>query len=211
MKICEKFLSIQGESYRTGELCYFIRCSGCNLRCSYCDTEYAYEEGVEFTPDQMVRAAAESGTSLVEITGGEPLLQSDLTELCTKLLKQGLEVMIETNGSQDISCVPEGVIKVMDIKCPGSMEKDSFLESNISFMSCKDEYKFVISDIEDYMWAKAYYKSRLKGIGSRTSFSPEIGRLKPGDLWEWIVRDRLDVRFGLQIHKLVFSNDVKGV
>lgn len=205
VKVSETFSSLQGESSYAGLPCFFIRLSGCNLRCSYCDTEYAYEEGREVPVAELVDAAVESGMPLVEITGGEPLLQDGFSALAGELLeKSGARVLVETNGSCSLSAVPEGVIAVVDVKCPGSGESGSFREENIALLRQYDEVKFVLSDRADYEWAREFVDSR--GITEKCAsvqFSPVAGGLAPEELAQWLVEDGLNVKMQLQLHKVL--------
>lgn len=208
MKVCEIFSSIQGESSYAGLPCTFIRLSGCNLRCSYCDTTYAYDEGFEMTVEQVMDAVRGSGIPLVEITGGEPLLQKEVFDLIDKLIKEGYRVLIETNGSVDIGDVNKEAIIIMDIKTPGSGMSKEFMPSNLSLLKSVDEIKFVICNRRDYEWAREFINTHsLKG---QILFSPASGMLDPEELSRWIIEDRLNVRLNLQIHKYIFRS-LRGV
>lgn len=209
MKVCEIFSSIQGESSYAGLPCTFIRLSGCNLRCSYCDTTYAYDEGLEMTVDQVMDAVRDAGIQLVEVTGGEPLLQKEAFTLIDKLVKEGYKVLIETNGSVDIGNVNKEAIIIMDIKTPGSGTSSDLMLSNLSLLKLEDEVKFVICDRRDYEWAKEFINTHsLKG--HRILFSPVFDMLDPEILSRWIMQDRLNVRLNLQIHKYIFKS-LRGV
>ena len=205
--VCETFVSIQGESSYAGFPCFFIRLSGCNLRCGYCDTVYAYEAGRKVSVEELVKECAESSMRLVEITGGEPLLQDGFSALAEALGNlSGRKVIVETNGSQDISKIPDGVISIMDIKCPGSGEADAMDWGNIDKLSPIDEVKFVLSDRDDYEWSRdVVQKYSLNEICNAVFFSPvmsESGEELIADLGKWIVDDRLDVRLQVQLHKV---------
>jgi 7-carboxy-7-deazaguanine synthase len=204
MKVSEVFSSIQGESTYAGLPCFFIRLSGCNLRCSYCDTAYAYVGGEQRTIPSLVEEFQRSGLSIAEITGGEPLLQPKTPALAEALLKGGaLKVLVETNGSKDIGGLPAGTVVVMDVKCPGSGMADSFDLANLDRLRMHDEVKFVISDRADFDWAADFVKRHeLPGRCGAVLFSPVADRLKPGDLGRWLVEARLPVRLQVQLHKI---------
>ncbi len=209
LRVNETFLSVQGESTHQGRPCFFIRLTGCNLRCIYCDTSYAWEEGEETTIESLIRAARNSGVKLVELTGGEPLLQQGSTDLITGLCDEALEVLVETNGSMDISVVDPRATVIMDIKTPGSGMSEKTDLRNLQKLKPTDEVKFVITSEEDYLWARDFV--RHKGLeGPRTLFSPAWQHLSPELLSEWLLRDRLNVRLNLQIHKYIFG-DRRGV
>lgn len=202
MKISEIFISIQGEGSLVGIPMIFVRLSGCNLRCTYCDTTYSYDNGKEFSVDELLRIIKSSQLKYVAITGGEPLLQNEIYDLMDKLIDMKHNVVLETNGSISIERVPRQVKIILDIKTPGSsMESKNCLE-NLRFLKKADEIKFVITDRRDYEWAKDF----LKKYSTKTReilFSPAIGFLQPSKLAEWIIEDRLQVRFNLQIHKFL--------
>lgn len=206
LHVCETFISIQGESTHAGTPCFFIRLAGCNLRCSYCDTSYAYAAGTPRRVSQLVEDFRASNVSLVEVTGGEPLLQPDVIGLLKALQRCGT-VMIETNGSQDISQVPAGVIIIMDIKCPGSGESGSTDWQNIQRLRPYDEVKFVIRDRNDYDWARRVVMNlNLPEQCHAVLFSPVFNVANPAELADWIIRDRVPVRLNLQIHKMVWNH-----
>lgn len=202
MKISEIFISIQGEGSLVGIPMIFLRLAGCNLRCTYCDTTYSYDNGKEFSVDELLRIIKSSQLKYVAITGGEPLLQNEIYDLMDKLINMKHNVVLETNGSISIERVPRQVKIILDIKTPGSsMESKNCLE-NLRFLKKADEIKFVITDRRDYEWAKDF----LKKYSAKTReilFSPAIGFLQPSKLAEWIIEDRLQVRFNLQIHKFL--------
>jgi 7-carboxy-7-deazaguanine synthase len=213
-KVIELFESIQGESSYTGKLCFFIRLSGCNIACSYCDTEYAQSSsiGEEMTIKELVNAVNASGIPLVEITGGEPLMQKNIEQLCDALLANGNEVMIETNGTYDISSIPSAVKRVVDCKTPSSGFASKNLCSNYEFLTSNDEVKFVISDRNDYEYSKEIVtKYELLSKTENILFSSVWERLEPKQLVAWIVEDKLPVRFQLQIHKVIWDPDAKCV
>ena len=203
MSICETFTSIQGESSYAGFSCFFIRLSGCNLRCSYCDTKYAYSQGEEVEIEALISEAHASRAAIIEITGGEPLLQNGFHELARKLRDEVRRpVLVETNGSCDISIIPEGVFAIVDIKCPGSGESEAMDMKNIGRLRSYDEVKFVLGSRADYEWARTLVGERLLTSSCSTVFfSPVMDVLPPGDLSDWIIRDGLEVRLQVQLHK----------
>lgn len=213
LKVNEIFYSIQGESTRAGEPCVFIRLSGCNLRCSYCDTTYAYEEGFLMDLAEIVTKVKGFNCSLVEVTGGEPLLQGEAPDLITKLIGQGYKLLLETNGSKDISTVDKRCVKIMDIKCPSSgMEQKNNLE-NLHRLNQGDEVKFIIAGRVDYEYAVDIV-SRIpeeEKRGVHILFSPCFGRIEARELSEWILKDKLNVRLNLQLHKYIWPPDKRGV
>lgn len=210
--INEIFYSIQGESIYSGRPCTFVRLTGCNLRCSYCDTQYAYEEGIKMKITQIMRQVAYYKCPLVEITGGEPLLQNETPLLISKLLENGYDVMMETNGSFDISRVDERCIKIVDIKCPSSNESEKNDLENLKRLHSKDQIKFVIGNHEDYKYAKSIISSHCPDFpGDRILFSPVYGKLSPANLADWILKDHLNVRLHFQLHKMIWPDKNKGV
>ena len=205
VNVSETFVSIQGESSYAGLSCFFIRLAGCNLRCRYCDTPSAYRPGTDVPIDELVAACTASGTAIAEITGGEPLHQPGFRALALALRRrlQG-PVLVETNGSLDVSVVPDGVVAIVDVKCPGSGEAGSFDPANLSRLRRDDEVKFVLSDRADYDWAKAFVLEHEPAMrGRKAIFSPVWGTLKGGDLAQWILEDRLPVRLQVQLHKVL--------
>lgn len=212
MKVCEIFVSIQGESTFAGVPCTFVRLSGCNLRCSYCDTPYAYEEGTEMSVDSILYKVSEEGIRLVEITGGEPLLQHDeVSELMKRLLAAGYKVLIETNGSVSIGSLDSRVIVIMDVKTPSSNMSARNDFSNFAYLKPADEIKFVISDRNDYEWSKKLVLEQ--GLSKRCTilFSPAAGTIPPRELAGWILQDRLEVRLNMQLHKIIYNPDERMV
>ncbi|HOV86352.1 MAG TPA: radical SAM protein [Syntrophobacteraceae bacterium] len=209
----EIFHSIQGESSLAGWPCVFVRTAGCNLRCSYCDTRHAYEEGRLVELPDLIPQIQQYGCPLVEITGGEPLIQKETPDLIVELLDRGMCVLLETNGSQDISRVDPRCIKVVDFKCPSSGETDSIDFRNIGRLQERDEVKLVIADWNDYQFAKDIMRQVMKLSFSdlKIHFSPVYGRLEPRELVSWILRDGLRVRLNLQLHKYIWGPDRKGV
>ncbi|MBW2607695.1 MAG: radical SAM protein [Deltaproteobacteria bacterium] len=206
----EIFYSIQGESLFSGRPCAFVRLTGCNLRCSYCDTRYAYEKGTEMEIDQILKQVDLFNCPLVEITGGEPLIQPETPLLIYRLLENGHEVMLETNGSLDISILDERCIKIVDMKCPSSTESDKNDLKNLKRMNKKDQVKFVIGTRKDYEYAK-----KVKEIipdrfpGHHILFSPVFGEIVPSQLANWILEDKLDVRLHLQLHNIIWPDGEK--
>lgn len=212
LTITEIYKSVQGESTWAGLPCIFVRLTGCNLRCVWCDTEYAFYGGTRKTVDEVVDACAALDCTLVEITGGEPLLQRHCATLAQRLLDHGFTVLCETSGALPIDRLPAGVIKIMDLKCPGSGEETKNDWSNIVRLSPKDEVKFVIADRADYEWARdVVRKHALESRCHQVLFSPVFGSIDPKSLVEWILADNLPVRFQVQLHKLVWPPDTKGV
>jgi len=210
LKVNEIFLDIQGESTWIGKPCVFVRLTGCDLRCSYCDTKYAYHKGKQYNLNDVIRKVRSFGCSLVEITGGEPLLQPETPKLVQKFLDDGFSVLIETNGTLDISTINPHAVRIMDIKCPGSGEHTKNNLNNINFIHPHDNIKFVITDRKDYIWAKKILKKFELSKRCEVLFSPAIDWLPPKRLANWIVEDVLPVRFQPQLHKLIKSRKIKG-
>lgn len=212
--ISELFSSIQGESSYAGLPCFFIRLAGCNLNCSYCDTDYARDakSGTEYSVAEIMAKTKETGIPLVEITGGEPLLQEGVKELCQKLLEADVQVLIETNGSMAIADIPPEVIKILDCKCPTSGETDKMDFVNFALLSKTDEIKFVISDREDYDYAVGILnKYELNRKVNNILFSPVLSN--PGlsvQLARWILQDKICVRMQLQMHKIIWGPEERG-
>lgn len=207
----EIFRSIQGESTYAGLPTTFIRTTGCNLRCSWCDTKYAYEDGTGMTVDDIADKVANLGSGLVEITGGEPLLQVGVDGLARHLLDSGSNVMIETNGSIDIGKIDKRATIIMDVKCPGSGMSDRMRWENLDCLDRKDQVKFVIAGRADYVWILDLF-GRYKRLLDRTIlFSPAFGLMPPDDLASWILADKIDVRLQLQTHKYIWGPNRRGV
>jgi 7-carboxy-7-deazaguanine synthase len=224
MFITEIFKSIQGEGTRAGLPCVFVRLTGCNLRCTWCDTAYAFHGGKKMSvEDVMARVEELAGNDktvpLVELTGGEPLLQEEVYPLAEKLVAAGYTVMIETSGEKFVGRLPREVIKIVDVKCPDSGEADTFEMKNLDAVSENDEIKFVISSRKDYEFAREF--TREHGLSEKVKqvlFSPVFddpeGKwkgLEPRQLVEWMLEDGLKVRLGLQLHKFVWHPATKGV
>jgi 7-carboxy-7-deazaguanine synthase len=212
LTINEIFHSIQGESTHTGRPCVFVRLTACDLRCSWCDTPYAFHEGRKMSVDQVVADVDAFECPVVEITGGEPLLQPDVYPLMRRLLERGHTVMLETGGHRSIAQVPAGVIRIVDVKCPGSGEVEKNDWTNLDMLTPADEVKFVIKDRADYEFARdVVLRHALVGRCAAVLFSPVHGVLAPKDLAAWILADRLSVRLQLQAHKYIWSPETRGV
>ena len=212
MVITEIFKSIQGESTFAGLPCIFVRLTGCNLRCHWCDTAYAFHGGKKMTVEDVLGEVHQLGGKLVEITGGEPLLQEDVYPLTDRLLGDGFQVLVETSGERNISRLPRAVTKVLDVKCPGSGEGGTFCTENLGALEKKDQVKFVIADENDYAFARDFMlQHNLAGRVDEVILSPVFGKLHPRLLTEWILRDGLEVRLGLQIHKFIWDPATHGV
>lgn len=211
MRITEIFYSIQGESRFAGLACVFVRSTGCNLRCVWCDTDYSFYGGQEMSIDEIINKVESYGCKLVELTGGEPLLQNDVYELANRLLDKDYTVLIETSGERDISKLDPRVIKIMDIKCPGSGESEKNRWQNLEYLNPQDEVKFVVKDHEDYKWAVEVVKKHNLENRVHLLFSPVWGELELVNLAQWILRDRLKVRFQVQLHKFIWSPERRGV
>lgn len=214
LDVCEIFYSIQGESTWAGIPTVFIRLAGCNLNCSWCDTTYAQKPtGNFYTIDGLINIVSKYGIKVVEITGGEPMLQSGTSVLMKNLIELGYRVLLETNGSLLLKNAPPGVIKIMDIKCPSSGMHEKTLWENLQYLNpFNDEIKFVIADRVDYEFAvnKINEKS-LHRYCRAILFSPILDRLPPYELAHWILSDKLNVRLQLQLHKVIWGNNVRGV
>ena len=211
LKINEIYYSIQGESSFTGLPCIFIRLTYCNLRCSYCDSEYTFYEGNDMSINQILDKIREYPCKLVEVTGGEPLVQKECIELLQKLVELNYNVLLETSGSLTIKNVPNQVINIIDFKCPTSNMEKKNLWDNINYLKNGDEVKFVIGDREDYDWAKR--KIKKYGIEDKCSIlmSPSYNQIQEKELVKWILEDNLNVRFQIQLHKKIWPEEEKGV
>ncbi len=209
----EIFYSIQGESSYAGLPCVLVRLAGCNLRCTYCDTKYAYGEGSAMNIPEIIGRVRGYNCRLVEITGGEPLIQTDTPALISGLIDMGLTVLLETNGSVDISAVDGRCIRVLDIKCPSSGEAEKNDFGNLSVLTHEDEIKFVVGDRADYEYAK-WVMSEFAGVlGSLKPpiISPVFGKIDLKSLAAWILNDRLRARLQVQLHKIIWGPDLRGV
>lgn len=211
MRVTEIFHSIQGESSYVGQPCVFVRLTGCPLRCTWCDTEYAFYGGNEQSIEQILAKVDSYGCHLVEVTGGEPLAQAQSLALITRLCDRGYQVLIETSGAIDIAPVDRRAHVILDVKCPGSGMTDRMYWPNLSQLTMKDEAKFVLADRKDYDWAREIL-TQYELIGRcAVLMSPVFGSLEPRQLAEWVLADRLPVRFQLQLHKLIWAPDMRGV
>lgn len=211
LKVAELFASIQGESSFAGMPSAFIRLAGCNLRCRYCDTSYAWEDGKEMEIEEIAARITKMGQYLVCVTGGEPLLQQGTKRLATMLLRQGHEVLVETNGSLPINILPARVRKIVDVKTPGSGEGGSFLRANLADMSSCDELKFVLTGRSDFDWSLRFIqRNRLEGR-LKMLMSPAYGLLEAATLAGWIIRAAMPLRLNVQLHKILWGADARGV
>jgi 7-carboxy-7-deazaguanine synthase len=209
--VSELFYSLQGETSYAGYPCAFIRLAGCNLRCSFCDARYTYEEeGREMLLSELLAFAASHPAALVGVTGGEPLLQESVYSLLKKLITANRTVLLETNGSLNISKVPGEVIKILDLKCPDSGMHEQMDFKNLHFLSPRDEVKFVLSSRADYEWAKATIATYRLDRTARLLFSPVAGQLPAPELAEWLLADQLPVRLQLQLHKTLWPTMSRG-
>ncbi len=212
LTVNEIYGSIQGESTFAGERCAFVRLTFCDLRCTYCDTAYAFYEGSKRTIASILDEVAALDIPLVEVTGGEPLLQPNAPDLMRAFCERGYTVLVETAGAHDISVLDERVIRIMDLKCPDSGMCDRNLWSNIDHLTRRDEVKFVIGSRGDYEWARDQVaKFNLADRVRAVLFSPVFGRVEPKAIVEWILADRLPVRFQLQMHKFIWPPAERGV
>jgi 7-carboxy-7-deazaguanine synthase len=212
LTINEIFHSIQGESTFAGRPCVFVRLTACDLRCRWCDTPYAFHEGRKMSVDDVIAEVEARGCQTVEVTGGEPLLQPDVYPLMQRLIDSGKTVLIETGGHRSIANVPAGVIRIVDIKCPGSGESGKNDWSNLEQLTTHDEVKFVIADRRDYEYAREIVRrENLPARVNAVLFSPVHGELDPKQLAEWVIGDRLDVRVQLQVHKYIWTPETRGV
>jgi 7-carboxy-7-deazaguanine synthase len=214
LKINEIFFSIQGESTRAGFPCAFVRMTGCNLRCAYCDTTYAYEDGREMSVEEILRAVARFPVNLLEITGGEPLLQAETPQLITKLADSGQTVLVETNGSISLEGLDERAVVVMDIKCPGSGMSEQVRWENIPLLKSQDEVKFVLTDRDDYEWALDVVERYRLNEEHAVHLSPAYGKLDPQLLASWMLespRPQSNIRMQLQLHKYIWPHVERGV
>jgi len=211
LKVNEIFYSIQGESSYAGNPCVFIRLTGCNLRCSYCDTSYAYEAGEMMQLHEIVEKAESYRCSLAEITGGEPLLQQGTPLLICALMEKGFQVLLETNGTQNIGKTDSRCIRILDIKCPSSGEHEKNDFANLDRITDRDEIKFVIGDRNDYEYALQILKQIRGAAKNFVHFSPVYGKLHPRVLAQWMLADHADARLHLQMHKYVWPPEQRGV
>ena len=211
LKINEIYYSVQGESTHAGRPCIFIRLTYCNLRCTYCDSEYAFYEGKDMEITHIMNEIKQWGCNLVEVTGGEPLFQDKCINLLNELVNSNYEVMLETGGSLSISDVPKKVIKIVDFKCPSSAMVKKNLWSIVDDLQPHDEVKFVIGDRGDFDWAKDRITEYSLDKICTLLFSPTFGKIDPQLIVEWILVENLPVRMQMQMHKMIWSPDKQGV
>lgn len=212
MKICEIFHSIQGETTYSGLPCVFVRTSGCNLRCFYCDTKYAYEGGTEKSVDEILAQVRSYECRLVMITGGEPLAQRDaVNSLIDSLLRDEYKILLETNGSVSIENIDRRVVKIMDLKCPDSGMSEHICWENLQHLCQHDQVKFVLSSRRDYEWAREVIAKYPLLDGLEILLSTAFGRLESENLVKWMLDDKLNARFQLQIHKHIWHPETRGV
>ena len=211
LRVHEIFFSLQGESTFAGRPCVLVRLTGCQMRCRWCDTEHAFYAGEWLLVDEVVERVAGYGCPLVELTGGEPLLQPGAATLLRRLCDRGLEVLLETGGGLDISGVDARVRRILDVKCPGSGEAANNRWQNLDDLRATDEVKFVLANREDYEWARRVVEERRLHEVCPVHFSPVSQSLEPAELAAWVLADRLPVRLQLQLHKLLWGPDTRGV
>ena len=212
LTVNEIYQSIQGESTWAGSPCVFVRLAACDLRCTWCDTTYAFRDGSRRSLDEVVADVLAFNCPLVEITGGEPLLQEDVYPLMERLLAAGKTVLLETGGHRSTARVPSGVVKIVDVKCPGSGESGRTDWANLDRLTARDELKFVLQDQTDYEYARGIVTAhRLAGRCGALLFSPVHGRLDPRALARWVLADGLPVRVQLQVHKYIWGEEARGV
>jgi 7-carboxy-7-deazaguanine synthase len=210
MRVTEIFFSIQGEGTRAGRPCVFVRFTGCDLRCVYCDTAYAFHGGREMTREEILREVAAHPSRFVLLTGGEPMLQKELPELARELLARGYEVAVETHGQRPLAALPREAIRVVDVKTPASGEQTTDF-AYLDALAPHDEVKFVVCSEEDYRWSEAVVRRHALEGRVHVLFSPAWGQVEPRDLARWLLESGLDARLSLQIHKVIWGADVRGV
>ena len=211
LRVTEIFHSIQGESSYVGQPCVFVRLTGCPLRCTWCDTDYAFYGGHECSIDEVLAKVHTYGCRLVEVTGGEPLAQPESLPLMTRLCDAGYTVLLETSGAVDIAPVDPRVHVILDVKCPGSGMTDRMHWQNISALTAKDEAKFVLANRADYDWAREVLGEHDLASRCAVLLSPVFGTLDVRELAEWVLADKLPVRFQIQLHKHIWAPDMRGV
>ncbi len=210
MRVTEIFFSIQGEGTRSGRPCVFVRFTGCDLRCAYCDTAYAFHGGEEMTRDEILARISRHPSRFVLLTGGEPMLQRELPALAADLLARGYEVAVETHGQRPLDALPRGAIRIVDVKTPGSGEPATDF-AYLDRLEPHDEVKFVVCSEEDFRWSEAVVRRhRLEGR-AHVLFSPAWGQVDPKDLARWMLESGLDARLSLQVHKVIWGADARGV
>ena len=211
LKINEIYFSVQGESSYSGLPCIFIRLTYCNLRCTYCDSEYSFYDGEKMKIDEILKEVKKYSCNLVEVTGGEPLLQKNCVNLLNELIKNNYDVLLETSGSLSISDIPNKVINIIDFKCPSSKMDSKNMWDNINYLKKNDEIKFVIGDRIDYEWTKQKIEEYKLNQICNILISPVYGEIEPKEIVKWILEDNLKVRFQIQMHKEIWPADKKGV
>jgi 7-carboxy-7-deazaguanine synthase len=211
MRLTEIFYSIQGESSFIGRPCVFIRTTACNLRCTWCDTTYSFYGGEEMSLDDIIQKVASYGCKRVEITGGEPMLQKEIYALCDRLLAAEYTVLLETGGSLDLSKLDPRVIKIVDLKCPGSGEAEKNYWPNLDILQPHDQIKFVIKDRADYEWTLAMIRQHRLDERFHLLFSPVFGEMELRPLAEWMLADRVKAQLQIQLHKFIWSPETRGV
>jgi 7-carboxy-7-deazaguanine synthase len=211
MRITEIYASVQGETRFSGLPCTLVRTTGCDLRCSYCDTAYAFHGGNELTLDQIVAEVDRLGAPLVLLTGGEPMLQREIVALAELLLGRGYQVMIETSGAHPVDALPPAVVRIVDIKTPGSGESHRVRWDVVEGLRPTDAIKFVVADERDYRWAAGAIRDRQLAHKAEVLLSPVHGQLDPRDLVAWMLRDKVPARLNLQLHKYIWGSEAQGV
>jgi 7-carboxy-7-deazaguanine synthase len=211
MRITEIYASVQGETQYAGLPCTLVRTTGCDLRCTYCDSAFAFHGGRDMTLDEIVAEVGRLGAPLVLLTGGEPMLQKELPALAARLLEGGYRVMIETSGAHPLDTLPADVVRIVDIKTPGSGESHRMRWEALDGLRPRDAAKFVLTSEDDYRWATGVIRERRLAERTEVLLSPMHGRLPPEQLVSWMLRDRLPARLNLQIHKYIWSPDARGV
>ncbi len=211
LRVNEIFKSIQGESTYAGIPCVFVRLTGCNLRCSYCDTTYAYEEGIDMSVNEIIKEIDGYSCKNVCITGGEPLLQRNVNKLINLLKTKSYKIFVETNGAFNIDLLPGNIIRIMDIKCPDSGMNNEMDWKNLERLRGDDEVKFVLSSKKDYEWAKGIVRKHNLPYKTNVLFGSAYGKLKPKSLAGWILKDKLDVHLQLQLHKYIWPEKARRV
>ena len=214
LKVNEIYRTVLGEGLRAGSPCTIVRLTGCNLRCKWCDTTYAYEQGVEMSVDEVLARVGSPAGAMVLVTGGEPLIQPGAAELLTRLCDAGIDVVLETNGSEDISGVDPRVCRCVDVKCPGSGEAGSFLQANLDHLRPGDEVKFVLAGRGDFDFARDFIGRYDLSARCAVILSPAAGEVRPGEVAEWMLAEPhlpKGVRLGLQLHRIIWPEATRGV
>lgn len=209
MRITEIYKSIQGESSYAGLPCVFVRTTGCDLRCSWCDSEFTFAGGARMTVDEIIREVEKYDCNLVELTGGEPMLQADINELAARLADSGHTVLIETGGHRDVSKLDPRVVRIMDLKCPASGECHKNLWANLETLRPTDEVKFVVADRGDYEWARDVIRQHHLEDRVKILISTAFGLVMPEEVVAWMLEDRVRARFQLQLHKYIWPPDAR--